>query len=86
MDNKIKIEQGVFDEPIKVRLRGSAAIIGLMLLTVIAMNTCVSNTLAEQNTEINKQRLDVARKQYTLDSLRFEQIKIQQMNNRQSGK
>lgn len=86
MDNKIKIEQSVFDEPIKVRLRGSAAVLGLMLLTVIAMNTCVSNTLTEQNTEINKQRLDVARKQYTLDSLRFEQIKIQQMNNRQSGK
>lgn len=86
MDNKIKIEQSVFNEPIKVRLRGSAAILGLMLLTVIAMNTCVSNTLTEQNTEINKQRLDVARKQYTLDSLRFEQIKIQQMNNRQSGK
>lgn len=78
MDNKVRIEQGVFDEPIKVKLRGSIAEFGLIALLAIMMNTCATEVQTRQNTEINKQRLDVANKQYTLDSLRFEYMKSHQ--------
>ena len=78
MDNKVKIEQGTFDEPIKVKLRGSIAVFGLILLMTIAMNTCATEVQTRQNTEINKQRLEVAKQQYTLDSLRFEYMKSHQ--------
>ncbi len=78
MDNKVKIEQGTFDEPIKVKLRGSIATAGMVLLLAIALNTCSTEQATRENKEINKQRLEVAKQQYTLDSLRFEYMKSHQ--------
>lgn len=77
-DNKVRIEQGTFDDPIKVRLRGSVAAFGLILLMITAMNTCSTQVYVRENKEINNQRLDLAKKQYTLDSLRFEYMKLHQ--------
>lgn len=78
MDNKVKIEQGTFDDPLKVRLRGSLATFGLILLMIIAMNTCSTQVYIRENKEIDNKRLELAKKQYTLDSLHFEYMKQRQ--------
>lgn len=77
-DNKVRIEQDMFDDPIKVKLRGSIAAFGLLCLLAIAMSTCATEVQTRQNKEINQKRLEVAKKQYTLDSLRYEYMKSPQ--------
>ena len=61
-----------------MKLSGCRAGIVLMLIVSIALSTCATEMNTRDSLEIQKQRLDVAKKQYTLDSLRFEYMKTYQ--------
>ena len=76
--NKVRITQESFDDAIRVKLRGTAATVVVLLLLTIAMNTCSTEMQTRTNTELNKQQLEIAKKQYQLDSMRFEYMKAHQ--------
>ena len=76
--NKVRITQEAFDDAIRVKLRGTAATVVVLLLLTIAMNTCSTEMQTRTNTELNKQQLEIAKKQYQLDSMRFEYMKSHQ--------
>ena len=76
--NKVRITQEAFDDAIRVKLRGTAATVVVLLLLTIAMNTCSTEMQTRTNTELNKQQLEIAKKQYQLDSMRFEYMKSYQ--------
>lgn len=76
--DKVRITQEAFDDAIRVKLRGTAATVVVLLLLTIAMNTCSTEMQTRNNTELNKQQLEIAKKQYQLDSMRFEYMKSHQ--------
>ena len=76
--DKVRITQEAFDDAIRVKLRGTAATVVVLLLLTIAMNTCSTEMQTRTNTELNKQQLEIAKKQYQLDSMRFEYMKAHQ--------
>lgn len=76
--DKVRITQEAFDDAIRVKLRGTAATVVVLLLLTIAMNTCSTEMQTRTNTELNKQQLEIAKKQYQLDSMRFEYMKNHQ--------
>ncbi|MBP3316121.1 MAG: hypothetical protein J6L70_00770 [Alphaproteobacteria bacterium] len=76
--DKVRITQEAFDDAIRVKLRGTAATVVVLLLLTIAMNTCSTEMQTRTNTELNKQQLEIAKKQYQLDSMRFEYMKSHQ--------
>lgn len=76
--DKVRITQEAFDDAIRVKLRGTAATVVVLLLLTIAMNTCSTEMQTRTNTELNKQQLEIAKKQYQLDSMRFEYMKLHQ--------
>ena len=76
--DKVRITQEAFDDAIRVKLRGTAATVVVLLLLTIAMNTCSTEMQTRTNTELNKQQLEIAKKQYQLDSMRFEYMKSYQ--------
>ncbi|MCQ2571900.1 MAG: hypothetical protein MJ165_02800 [Alphaproteobacteria bacterium] len=55
--------------------------LGVCFLDWIVKNSELSTTEIKKQTEIMRQRLDVAKKQYTLDSLRYYDINKQLLNN-----
>ncbi len=55
--------------------------LGVCCLDQIAKNSELSTTEIKKQTEIMHQRLDVAKKQYKLDSLRYYDINKQLLNN-----
>lgn len=78
MADKVRIEQELFDEPVRVKLRGTATLVMVLLLFSIAMNTCSTEQATREGNKINKERLELAKRQYALDSVRFEHIKSHQ--------
>lgn len=76
--DKVRITQEAFDDAIRVKLRGTAATVVVLLLLTIAMNTCSTEMQTRTNTALNKQQLEIAKKQYQLDSMRFEYMKSHQ--------
>ena len=76
--DKVRITQEAFDDAIRVKLRGTAATVVVLLLLTIAMNTCSTEMQTRTNTALNKQQLEIAKKQYQLDSMRFEYMKSYQ--------
>ena len=76
--DKVRITQEAFDDSIRVKLRGTAATVVVLLLLTIAMNTCSTEMQTRTNTALNKQQLEIAKKQYQLDSMRFEYMKSYQ--------
>ena len=76
--DKVRITQEAFDDAIRVKLRGTAATVVVLLLLAIAMNTCSTEMQTRMNTELDRQQLEIAKKQYQLDSMRFEYMKAHQ--------
>lgn len=76
-DQKIKIEQGVFDDAFRVKWTGGRSILitGAVFAIMMAMFG-IGSSLIKSN-ELRKQQLEQAKRQYTLDSLRFEYLKQQ---------
>lgn len=70
-EQKIKITQDFFDDPIRTKPAGTRTFFALLLLTIIALNTCSTERAVNENKEINKQRLEIAKRQYALDSLQY---------------
>ncbi len=70
-EKKIKITQDFFDDPIRTKPAGTRTFFALFLLVIIALNTCSTERAVNENKEINKQRLEIAKRQYTLDSLQY---------------
>ena len=60
----------------KVNFTNSSPKLATILLLFIAMNTCTSMVFQEQENDIRKQQLAQAKKQYTLDSLRYKQDSV----------
>ena len=58
----------------KVDITNTSPKISALLLIFIAMNTCVSMAHQELTYETQKEQLKQAKKQYTLDSLQYENI------------
>ncbi len=75
---KVKIEQDFMDDPIKVELSGFRAWIIPMLIASIALSTCATEMNTRNSVTLEKQRLDIAKKQYQLDSARFEYMRMHQ--------
>ena len=74
----VRIKQDFMDDPILVKLGGFRSWVLLVLIATIAANTCESNVNIIGANELKRQQLEVAKRQYTLDSLRFE-LEKQQM-------
>ena len=77
-DTKVRVTQEFFDDPLRVKPSGVRTWVALILLLTIAMSTCSTEAQMRENKELVKQQLEVAKKQYALDSLRFEHIKSHQ--------
>ena len=77
-DNKVKIQQDMFDEPLRVKPDGIRTAFAILLLVIIAMNTCSTEMQTRETKELTKKKLELAKKHYQLDSLRFEHVKQQQ--------
>ena len=75
---KVKIVQEFMDEPINVKPSGFRAWIVPVLVASIALSTCATEINTRNNTELQKQRLEIAKKQYKLDSLKLEYMKMHQ--------
>lgn len=58
----------------KVDITNTSPKMAAIFLMLIAMNTCVSMTEQQVSNDIQKQRLEQAKKQYTLDSLQYENM------------
>ena len=74
-EQRIKIEQSSFNEAFRVKWTGGRSIAVVMILLTIMMNTCATESHLCQSNELRKQQLEQSRRQYTLDSLRFEHMK-----------
>lgn len=74
---RIKIEQTgpVFDNPLLVRLKGGRWSLLVIALVVLSFNTCDLAHYVKESNKIKLQHLEQLRKQYALDSLRFEHMK-----------
>ena len=68
-------EQSSFNEAFRVKWTGGRSIAVVMILLTIMMNTCATESHLRQSNELRKQQLEQSRRQYTLDSLRFEHMK-----------
>ncbi len=75
--NKVKIEQDDFDNPLRVKLGGMRSWVLLMLVATIALNTCGTELNTRASAEFQRKQYELARRQYTLDSLRFVQSQNQ---------
>lgn len=77
-DNEVKIKQDVFDDALRVKPGGCLSEFAFVLLLAITMNTCSTEMQTRETKEMTKQKLELAKKHYQLDSLRFEYMKQQQ--------
>ncbi len=68
----------MFADPIRTKSVGGRTWFGVFLLFSIAVSTCTSERYARETRDLEKQQLEVAKKQYQLDSLRFEHLKTHQ--------
>ena len=75
---KVKIEQDFMDDPINVKLSGLRAWVVPILIASIALSTCATEINTRNNTAVQQQQLEIAKKQYQLDSARFEYMKTHQ--------
>lgn len=75
---KVKIEQDFFDDPINVKLSGVRSWLVPALIALIAFQTCATEMNTRNNTILEKEKLELAKKQYKLDSLKFEYTKMYQ--------
>lgn len=57
----------------KIKIENDSIKLGMLCLMFIAFNTCVSLIPVEKPHDTGKEQLIQAKKQYTLDSLRYEQ-------------
>ena len=62
----------------KVEIKNDSLGFLVILVLLLAMNACVGVTQQQEDLKVKKQQLEMAKKQYTLDSLRFEHMKSQQ--------
>lgn len=77
-EKEVKIIQDNFDDAFRIRWTGGRSIAVVLILLTIMMNTCsVERNMSESN-ELRKQQLEQSRRQYSLDSLRFEYMKRHQ--------
>ncbi|MBO5946789.1 MAG: hypothetical protein J6Q44_01435 [Alphaproteobacteria bacterium] len=77
-DQKIKLEQNSFDKAFRVKWTGGHSIAVILILLTIMMNTCAVEHHLNKSNELRKLQLDQAKRQYSLDSLRFEYAKQHQ--------
>ncbi len=77
-DQKIKLEQNILDDAFRVKWTGGRSIAVVLILLTIMMNTCAVETHLRQSNELRKQQLDQSKRQYALDSLRFEYMRQHQ--------
>lgn len=57
----------------KIKIENDSIKLGMLCLMLIAFNTCISLVPVENLHDTGKEQLEQAKKQYTLDSLRYEQ-------------
>ena len=74
MDERVKLVQGAFDS-FRVRWSGSAPVIVIILLGAMLLNMCANGARMQVSNNLRKQQLEQARRQYSLDSLRFEYMR-----------
>ncbi len=72
-DKNVRINQEPWDDALRVKSTGVRVGVAICLLLIIAMNTCSTEMHTRMNTRLLKEQYDLARRQYALDSLRFEQ-------------
>ena len=77
-DKNIKLEQDSLDSAFRIKWTGGRSVAVVLILLTIMMTTCATEVHLRQSNELRKQQLDQSRRQYTLDSLRFEYIKQHQ--------
>ena len=57
----------------KIKIENDSIKLGMLCLMLIAFNTCMSLIPVENPHDTGKEQLEQAKKQYTLDSLQYEQ-------------
>ena len=69
---KVRIKQDFMDDPLLVKPAGVRTWLLIILVASIALNTCESAINTRGSNELKRMQLEQAKRQYTLDSLRFE--------------
>ena len=78
-EHKVRIFQDFCDNAIRVRLVGGRAFFAVACLVALVFNTCTTNVNTREIKDIKRQELEQLKRQYALDSLKFEYIKSQNM-------
>ena len=78
-EHKIRIMQEFFDGPVRVKLTGGRAFVAVGCMFALMLNTCATEINTREIKEIKRQELEMLKRPYALDSLKFEYIKSQNM-------
>ncbi len=78
-ENKVRISQEIFDNAIRVKLSGGRAFVVATCLVALVFNTCATQVNTREIKEIKRQELEQLKRQYALDSLKFEYMKSQNL-------
>jgi hypothetical protein len=78
-ERKVRVVQDFFDNAIRVKLTGGRAFFAVACLLALVFNTCATNVNTREIKDIKRQELEQLKRQYALDSLKFEYMKSQNM-------
>ncbi len=76
-EHKVRLVQDFFDNAIRVKLSGGRSFVVAACLLALVFNTCATNVNTRKIKEIKRQELEQLKRQYALDSLKFEYMKSQ---------
>lgn len=78
-EHKVRVVQDFFDNAVRVKLTGGRSFVVAACLVALMFNTCTTNVNIRQIKDIKRQELEQLKRQYALDSLKFEYMKSQNM-------
>ncbi|MBO5663090.1 MAG: hypothetical protein J6S12_04515 [Alphaproteobacteria bacterium] len=78
-EHKVRIFQDFFDNAVRVKLTGGRSFVVAACLVALVFNTCTTNVNTREIKDIKRQELEQLKRQYVLDSLKFEYMKSQNM-------
>mgnify|MGYP003298434895 CR=1 FL=1 len=71
----VKVKQDSWDSPLRVKDDSGRSLIITMCILIMTVTMCSIDYHASVANEQREQQIELARRQYALDSLRFEHIK-----------
>ncbi len=78
-EHKVRVVQDFFDNAIRVKLTGGRSFVVAACLLALVFNTCTTNVNTREIKDIKRQELEQLKRQYALDSLKFEYMKSQNL-------